>query len=181
MTRNEYIQALKQLPEDLKKKNGFREPFDYTPYKCIRTNKYDYYPELNCCIINQVPIQWIGAKTAVNPENPEHYAFMKKLSDNCLKTDIGIISISKHDGTMDCEPYRLLPCVKEHIRKKNLKKIPFENKMLYYDSKNIDLKNNPTMLLLAKCLFTATIHNVQCFIPEPNVPISEWTLTHMED
>ena len=174
MTYQEYTQLLSQLPEHLRKEYRFNEPFDYSPYKCIHTDEYDYYPELDCCIINNVPIVWESGNPWVTPENPEHLNEFKRRIEIQTTDTIALISISRTDKKMECIIHELNNRTTKHIKKKGFVSISFEEGNIYYLPEQIDLPNNNKMLLLAKCLFTAKKYNTIRLLPKSNIPPSEW-------
>lgn len=174
MTYQEYTQLLSQLPEHIRKEYGFNEPFDYSPYKCIHTDEYDYYPELNCCIIDNVPIIWESGNPWVTPENPEHLATFKDWAKRYTQNTIALIGISKNDKHLSCTVCTQNKMINKHIKKRGFIPIPFDEGNIYYIPSEIDLPNKPQELLLTKCLFTAQKYEPICLIPEQNISAFEW-------
>lgn len=175
MTYQEYTQLLSQLPEDLRKEYGFNKPFDYSPYKCIHTDEYDYYPELNCCIIDNVPIAW--EKTAnqyINLKNPEHLTELKRRIAAKSKTTHFIISPDTLTGRISFQGQHNDEHLSQFIKKKNLQTITYHGITMHYDPNRIDLSNDKTTLLLAWCLIIGTKYNTIGIEPNPNEHPSEW-------
>lgn len=175
MDRNEYNKLLAQLPEHLIKEYGFNPPFDYSKYKCIHTDEYDYYPELDCCIINGVPIAWTDNNSWVTPENPEILAGFKKLIERRNRKTIKVIYIHDKDTPIKCCNH---PACEPHIsymkRKGCTSFMLIDNDKVYYNPDDIDLPNEPETLLLARCLLWAQSHRTIGLIPDINAPSDEW-------
>ncbi len=174
MDRNEYNKLLAQLPEHLIKEYGFNPPFDYSKYKCIHTDEYDYYPELYCCIVDDIPIVWTDNDPWVTPEDPEILAGFKDWAERRTQDTIALIGISRIDRRLSCTVYEQNQATMDHIKNRKFASIPFVEGDIYYMPSEIDLLNNPQMLLIAKCLFTAQKYEPIYIIPEKNVPASKW-------
>lgn len=174
MTYQEYTQLLSQLPEDLRKEYGFNEPFDYSPYKCIHTDEYDYYPELNCCIIDNVPIAW--EKTAnqyINLKNPEHLTELKRRVANKIIIKDYIVSIGTNKDIY-CQGQRKDEYLEKFIRKQNMVCINYHGITMYYNPNKLDLTTDKTTRLLAWCLIMGQKYNTIGIEPNPNESPSEW-------
>lgn len=174
MTRTEYNQLLSQLPESIRKEYGFNEPFDYSPYKCVHTDEYDYYPELDCCIIDEIPIVWADNNPWVTPENPEILKEFKQRIANKQEPVINVIDIGKNTHKMAHFAYTKTKANMQSVKDKNLKPIRYKNITVYYDPNNIDLPNNQQMMVLAICLITAKQYNAIGIDPKQNIPPNEW-------
>jgi hypothetical protein len=174
MTHNEYTQLLYQLPEHIRKEYGFNEPFDYSPYKCIHTKEYDYYPELDCCIIDDIPIVWESGNSWVTPENPEILAKFKELVYRQTNNLCAFIDMSRSNQLYCQIMNHTHPLTQKTIKEKGYQAIPFTEGNLYYISNKLDLLRNDEQLLIAECLFTAHKYNTIYIIPEKNVPPTEW-------
>ena len=175
MTTNKtYLSLIKQLPKDLFDQY-FNPPFDYSPYECVHTNEYDYYPELNCVVINGIAIIWetdMNDVIPINPENPEHLAELERRIERRFVPKCAIVSIHEKTRKMNCQ----IHSDNERTRKltQELRSVPFEEGDIYYDPDNIDLANNPEMLLLAKCLFTAKKYEAIGIIPYKDTEPRNW-------
>lgn len=174
MNQTEYINALKQIPEETRKQYKFMEPFDFSPYKCIHTNDYDYYPELDCCIINERIIIWTKNNPWVTPENPEILAGFKK---RITHTEPKIRRIEKNqDNTISCyESPKHEPFLSYMQRKNQTACMHIDNTDTYYNPNEIDLPNRPDLQTIAKCLFYAKKHPTISLIPDKTKPVEEWT------
>ena len=177
MTYQEYTQLLSQLPEDLRKEYGFNEPFDYSQYKCIHTNEYDYYPELNCCIIDEIPIIWESGNPWVTPENPEILkGFQKFKRHNDKIKHMKIVELSPNKRINCYSPVQMEPHNTNFKRKGYTSFVTIHNEKIYYNPNNIDLQNKPETIKLAKCLFWAYKHNPIGLAPNKNEPVEDWTV-----
>ena len=174
MTYQEYTQLLSQLPEDLRKEYGFNEPFDYSPYKCIHTDEYDYYPELDCCIIDEIPIIWESGNPWVTPENPEILKGFKELTYSHTNNTCALINITT-DNKITCQIMnRTHPITKNILKKKDYQTMFFVEGPIYYIPTKIDLTKDNISALIAKCLFTAKKYNTIYIFPDKSKHISEW-------
>ena len=174
MTYQEYTQLLSQLPEDLRKEYGFNEPFDYSPYKCIHTDEYDYYPELDCCIIDEIPIIWERGNPWVTPENPEILKGFKELTYSLTNNTCALINITT-DNKITCQIMnRTHPITKNILKKKDYQTMFFVEGPIYYIPTKIDLTKDNISALIAKCLFTAKKYNTIYIFPDKSKHISEW-------
>lgn len=176
-TNTNYLNLIKQLPQHLFEQY-FNKPFDYTNYKCIHTNEYDYYPELNCCIIDDVPVIWetnANDLQAINLKNKKHLKEIKRRVQKRFVPTLAVISIGNE--RMNCQLYKNDKLTQKFVQKKELSYIPFENRAIYYNPNEIDLKNNTEMTLLAKCLFLAHQYKTICIIPYKDTEPEEWEST----
>lgn len=174
MNKAEYIETLKQIPEEVRKQYGFNEPFDYSPYKCIHTDEYDYYPELDCCIIEEHPFVWTDNNSWVTPENPEILAGFKRILKKAKRPIMRFVEYN-YDNTLTC--YVCAKCEPHITRMKHHNQTTFiltDNIETYYNPNEIDLPNRPDLIKLARCLFYAQNHNVIGLIPDKNTPPEEW-------
>lgn len=175
MTYQEYTQLLSQLPEHLRKEYGFNEPFDYSPYKCIHTDEYDYYPELDCCIINNIPIIWESGHPWVTPENPEILKGFKKFIKPRLKEHIQTIYVNPN-GTITCCSYNNLKRNFQMMQKHgNTSFVNINGSKIWYNPNDIDLANEPETIKLARCLFWAQEHESIGLAPDKKEPVEDWT------
>lgn len=173
MTRQEYNELLKQLPEHLFKKY-FNEPFDYSPYKCIHTDEYDYYPKLNCCIINDIPIVWESDNPWVTPENLEILKGFKELIKPRLKETIQTIYVNPND-TITCCNYNNLKRNFQMMQKHgNTSFITINDSKIWYNPNDIDLPNEPEIITLARCILWAQMHKTIGLAPNKTEPVIEW-------
>ena len=176
MTYQEYTQLLSQLPEHLRKEYGFNEPFDYSPYKCIHTDEYDYYPELDCCIINDIPIIWESGHPWVTPENPEILKGFKKFAgcNNTIKYMKAVELLP--NKKIECHsPAQIEPHISNFKRKEYTSFVTINNEKIYYNPNNIDLANEPETIKLARCLFWAQEHESIGLAPNKQEPVEDWT------
>ena len=174
MTRTEYNQLLSQLPESVRKEYGFNEPFDYSPYKCIHTDEYDYYPELDCCVIQEIPIVWESGNPWVTPENPEILKGFKEIIKNSLSKCIYAVHMN-YNNKIDCQLYNCNQRVLDMIQKHGLTKFTNVNdKKVWYNPNDIDLPHRADLFNLIDCLFYAKQYNYIGLTPEKNVPSNEW-------
>lgn len=177
MTTNQtYKTLVKQLPKELFKQY-FNESFDYSPYQCIHTNEYDYYPELNCVIINDIAIMWeTNTKDTqpVNLQNPAHLAELQRRAKKRFTPTLAIISVSTTNKRIDCQLYKNDERTQKFIHERKLSYVSFDEGPIYYDPNDINLANNPDMLLLAKCMFLAKKYKSIYIIPYKNTNPQEW-------
>lgn len=174
MTYQEYTQLLSQLPEQIRKEYGFNEPFDYSQYKCVHTDEYDYYPELNCCVIDNIPIVWESNNPWVTPENPEILKGFKELTHDHTNNPCAFINVNT-DNKLTCQIMNYAhPMTKNIIQKKNYQTISFAEGPICYIPTKIDLTKDKIATLIAKCLFTAKKYNTIYIFPDKTTPVSEW-------
>lgn len=171
MTNQEYAELISQLPERTLKEYGFCRPFDFSQHECIHTTVFDYYPKLNCVVINNVPIVWHEDIPCADPRKPKHLREFKRIAG--IRTSKDTVALIGFGSKMGCQLYHY-ERIKDFIRKKGFVPIPFEEGDIYYIPDEIDLPNNPEMLLLAKCLFMAKKYNAIHLLPEPNVNPRHW-------
>lgn len=175
MTKTEYNQLLSQLPESLRKEYGFNKPFDYSPYKCIHTDEYDYYPELDCCIIDEIPVVWEKATDQfINLKNPEHLAELKKRVVNRKRTTHYIVSLGTDSKRIAVQGQKNTKQFQEFVKEKHFISITYHEITMYYNPNNIDLTYNTEMRLLAWCIIVGKKYNPIGIDPEPNKKPSEW-------
>ena len=174
MTMQQYNELISQLPESTLKEYGFCKPFDFSKHECIHTTAFDYYPKLNCVIIDNVPIVWHEDVPCADPRKPKHLREFKRLAGiHAAKDIVALIGIGRITGKMGCQLYPY-GRIKDFIRKKGFVPTPFEEGDIYYIPGEIDLPDNPEMLLLAKCLFMAKKYNAIHLLPEPDVNPRYW-------
>lgn len=177
MNQTEYNRMLSQLPEHLIKEYGFNPPFDYSRYKCIHTSEYDYYPELDCCIIDDIPIVWTDGNPWVTPEKPEILAGFKRRITQTVKT-IKVVYAKHKDCPISCYDH---PACEPHIsymkRQGCTSFMMLDNEKVYYNPNDIDLPNEPETITLVRCLFYAQNHESIGLIPNRSTPPDKWELT----
>ena len=175
MTNQAYAELISQLPESTLKEYGFCRPFDFSQHECIHTTGFDYYPKLNCVVIDNVPIVWHEDIPCADPRKPKHLREFKRIAGIRNRITLAAISISTN-GKMYCLDYIPNEMVYRHIRKAGFTALPLKSEEgdIYYIPDEIDLPNNPEMLLLAKCLFMAKKYNAIHILPEPNVNPRLW-------
>lgn len=174
MTRSEYNQLLGQIPKETRKQYGFNEPFDLSGYKCIHTDEYDYYPELDCCMINDVPVVWERNDTVMSPEIPNHLIEMKKRVKERLAPGIYTVYLSD-ENMLKTDIYNDTPRIRNAVRKKGFTSISkIDGKDIHYDPDNIELKERKDLIPLISCLFYAKDHNMIGIIPDKDEPVEEW-------
>ena len=173
MNQTEYIEALNQIPEETRKQYGLLYPPDYSNDKCIHTNEYDYYPELNCCIINERTIVWESGNPWVTPENPMILeGFKRRITDNTPR--LKLIE-QNYDGTISCySPAKCELHISNMQRKNQTTYLILDNEKTYYNPNEIDLPNRPDLLQLIPCLFYAHTHEYIGLIPDKNTSPEEW-------
>lgn len=176
MTNQEYAKLLSQLPKHVLKEYGFCKPFDFSKHECIHTTAFDYYPKLNCVVINNIPIVWHEDIPYADPRKPKHLKEFQRIAKvHTAEDTVALISVSEITGKMHCTIYRSQnKYTQQFIKKKGFIPMPFEEGDIYYIPDNIDLPNNPEMLLLAKCMFTAKKYNAIHLLPEPNISPRYW-------
>ena len=174
MTNQAYAELISQLPESTLKEYGFCKPFDFSQHECIHTTGFDYYPKLNCVVIDNVPIVWHEDVPYADPRKPKHLREFKRRVELQTKDAIAIVSIGLNDKKLYCNLCRKNERMTHHIKKSGLIAAPFEEGDIYYNPNSIDLPNEPDMLLLAKCLFTAKKYDTIGLLPDPNTNPSHW-------
>lgn len=175
MIIEKYANFIKQLPDHLYREY-FHEPFDYTPYECIHTDEYDYYPDLQCVIIDEVPVVWDSSTPYADPANPKHFAEMKRRVESQKQDLMNAVLVRCLDKKLECHRYNTDERTVKYVKERGglTASIPFEEGDIYYNPDEIDLPNDPDMALLAKCLIIASKYDMIGILPEPDEDPEEW-------
>lgn len=144
MGMKQLYEAVNKLPQQLKESYGFLEPFDYSRYEAIEYPGYVYYPELSCIIMDGIEATW--PKGTLDIDNPAHVNELKQRI--MRRAAIGAIGIARW-----LEPGHRMICMVSRAVPKGFEWIPIEETRIYYKPEEMDLKNDPTLALLARCLF----------------------------
>lgn len=170
MTMEQQYELFARLPKELHDKYGFGKPFDYSKYECIHKDGFDYYPELDCVLINTIPVVWETGTDdlcEVDINNPAHLDELMRRAGKRLSPElVGIIRM-KENGDMTC-------LMRWHKPEYPCSRIPVDGTYLYYESNDIDLANDGQMRLLAESMFIAKRYNTIHVIPYKGVDPGYW-------
>lgn len=162
----EIVETLvKALPRSLKERYGFEDPFDYSEYDAVKGPDYVYYPELSCIVMDGIEARWPKGTLDVN--NPVHVQELRKRIKRRLNPNlIGTVRWLKPKNRMVCMFHSMVP--------NNFKWIPVDGTRIYYDPKEMDLRNDDAMALLAKCLFVGHRYKPVHVVPDMNEEPEFW-------
>lgn len=169
MTHTEYTALLKQLPKTIKETYGLNEPSDLSKERKIRTENYQYYPDIPCMIVDDITVFWDKERPYIKPQIPEHLAAIKERIHGKRYESIGIIHTVKHDN--ENKIYCML--VSKNTDVSGLQAIAFDNTMIYYDNNEVDMQNDLTKTL-AKVLFAAQRYETEYIVPSKDKNPANW-------
>lgn len=151
MTMKQQHEYLEKLPQELREKYGFRDWFDFSKYECIHKNGFDYYPELDVIIVNNIPVHWQTGKEdlcEIDLDNPKHLKqLVERVRYRFYPNLVGVI-YKNRKGRLTCILQTEKPLNMPH-------KIPVDGTYVYYRPADIDVENDSNMKLLAECMFIA--------------------------
>ena len=171
MTRQEYKQLLFTLSKEIRQKYGLNDDLNLDNEKCIHIDDCEFYPDIPCIIVDEVPITWDKELPYIKPDMPAHIAALKEWIKGRRHKSIGIIHMTVN--TDDPKLYCLL--YSKTYDTSGLTAVPFDESVIYYDPKEIDLKNDELSMTIAKVIFTAMRYDAEYIVPSKNLNPKHWT------